>query len=132
MPGKGVKTMEEKTLWEGGPSQLVNLGLFVVCGLLFWTVIPSIMILAAYLRTKNTRYELTNQRLRITTGTLARRVDEIELYRVKDSTVVGAVSPTVAGTWKCRRNQQRCVDTGRGPDRRLQSSCHSRKAAHSR
>lgn len=80
--------MEEKTLWQGGPSQLVNLGLFIVCGLLCWTVIPAIMIIAAYLRTKNTIYELTNQRLRITTGTLSRRVDEIELYRVKDSTVV--------------------------------------------
>jgi uncharacterized membrane protein YdbT with pleckstrin-like domain len=80
--------MEEKNVWQGGPSQRVNLGLFIVCGLFFWTVVPLFFILAAYLKTKSTRYEITTQRLRITSGVFSRRVDEIELYRVKDSTLL--------------------------------------------
>lgn len=80
--------MEEKNVWQGGPSQRVNLGLYILCGLFFWTVIPLYFILAAYLKTRHTRYELTTQRLRITTGVFSRRVDEIELYRVKDSTLL--------------------------------------------
>lgn len=80
--------MEEQTVWEGRPSQWVNFGYFVIGGLLCWTVLPLLMLLAAYLRVRFTQYAITSQRLRITTGVLSRRVDEIELYRVKDYTVV--------------------------------------------
>lgn len=33
---------------------------------------------------KNTKYELTSQRLRVRTGVLSKEVNELELYRVKD------------------------------------------------
>jgi uncharacterized membrane protein YdbT with pleckstrin-like domain len=35
----------------------------------------------------STRYRLTNQRLIVTTGIFVRKIDEIELYRIKDITV---------------------------------------------
>jgi uncharacterized membrane protein YdbT with pleckstrin-like domain len=50
-------------------------------------VIPLLMWLIRWWMTKSTTYELTTQRLRIRTGILNRRIDELELYRVKDYSV---------------------------------------------
>ena len=44
------------------------------------------MSLARYLETRFTRFEITSERIRITTGVLSRRMEELELYRVKDTT----------------------------------------------
>ena len=99
---------EEKSVWQGNPSQLLNLHVFLICLLLgavliFGAVhfreslqspwpyvigglaaIPLGYAFARYLQTKFWRYELTSERLRIRRGVLSRRTDEIELYRVKD------------------------------------------------
>ena len=40
-----------------------------------------------YLTRLYTRYTLTNERLKVTSGLLAKRVDEVELFRVKDTKV---------------------------------------------
>lgn len=99
---------EEKPVWQGNPSQLLNLHVFLICLLLGgvlifgavhfrgslqppWpyvigglALIPLGYALFRYLQTKFWRYELTSERLRIRRGVLSRRTDEIELYRVKD------------------------------------------------
>lgn len=76
---------EERTLWEGHPSHLKDLGTHIVCGLLFWTVVPLGIMLWRYLETRHTWFEVTSERIRLTRGILSKRVDEMELYRVKDS-----------------------------------------------
>ncbi len=78
---------EEELLWEGGPSQYTNFGLFVLCGLLCWLVVPIFFALRAYLRVRATRFTLTTQRLRMQTGIFGRKLNELELYRVKDTTL---------------------------------------------
>lgn len=75
---------QEKDIWFGTPSQVVNLGTNILCILFFWLVIPLFVLLWKYLVVKNTRYELTSQRLRLRTGVLNKEVNELELYRVKD------------------------------------------------
>ena len=75
---------EEKDVWFGSPSQVVNLGTFIVMGLLFWLVVPLFIILWKWLVIKNTRYELTTERLRTRHGVLNKETDELELYRVRD------------------------------------------------
>jgi uncharacterized membrane protein YdbT with pleckstrin-like domain len=75
---------EEKHVWTGTPSQVVNLGSFILLGLFFWLVIPLLLILWKWLEVKNTKYELTTQRLRTRYGILNKKTDEIELYRVRD------------------------------------------------
>ena len=75
---------EEKDVWFGSPSQMVNLGTFIVMGLLFWLVVPLFIILWKWLVIKNTRYELTTERLRTRHGVLNKETDELELYRVRD------------------------------------------------
>jgi uncharacterized membrane protein YdbT with pleckstrin-like domain len=46
--------------------------------------LPVVMILIRWWVTRATRYELTSQRLKVRRGILSRRLDELELYRVKD------------------------------------------------
>jgi uncharacterized membrane protein YdbT with pleckstrin-like domain len=43
---------------------------------------------AAYLRSRSTRYTLTSERLRVTTGLLSTTTQELELRRVRDTVVV--------------------------------------------
>ena len=75
---------EEKTVWLGTPSQVINLGSFILLGLFFWLVIPLFIILWKWLVVKNMKYELTSERLRMRHGVLNKKLDELELYRVRD------------------------------------------------
>ncbi len=90
----------ESDLWTGHPSQWVHFWFYLFCILLAvgagaaapWTaglsavaiVIPAILWIVRWWATRTTVYQLTTQRLRIRRGILTRRLDELELYRVKD------------------------------------------------
>lgn len=43
------------------------------------------VVAAIYLERRFTRYTLTNQRLKIEKGILTKKIDDVELYRVRDS-----------------------------------------------
>jgi len=74
----------EETLWKGRPSQVVNLGPFIILGLFFWLVFPILIIFWKWLVVKNMEYELTSERFIIRHGVFNAKEDEVELYRVKD------------------------------------------------
>ncbi len=95
---------EESTLWKGSTSQWWHFRAYVV-----WLLVAAIIFTAStmlssprlisallipmagiYLRwrlTKSTVFELTSKRLRRTTGLLRRKQEELELYRVKETTL---------------------------------------------
>lgn len=79
----------EEQVWTGGPSQVTNFGTYVVCGLLTLTGIFAIFALPyafwQFLVVRCQRYELTTQRLKVHSGVLNKKTDELELYRVKDT-----------------------------------------------
>lgn len=75
---------EERTVWLGTPSQVINLGSFLLLGLFFWLIVPLFVILWKWLVVKNMKYELTTERLRMRHGVLNKKLDELELYRVRD------------------------------------------------
>ena len=75
---------QKNTIWTGSPSQVSNMGTFILMGLLFWLVIPVFVIAWKWLVTRNIRYELTSQRLRMRSGVFNKKLEEIELYRVRD------------------------------------------------
>ncbi len=94
---------DEKSLWKGSPSQWLNLGpfaaaLLLIAGLTFGglffpplfiaLILPIGYMIWKYLLVRSQIFELTSERLRITTGILNQKIDEIELYRVKDSQMV--------------------------------------------
>jgi uncharacterized membrane protein YdbT with pleckstrin-like domain len=75
---------EEKPLWSGRPSHLVNLLWYILWLLLFWLVIPLFILLWQWLVIRTTVYELTSERLKLRRGVLNKHLDEVELYRVRD------------------------------------------------
>jgi uncharacterized membrane protein YdbT with pleckstrin-like domain len=94
---------DEHPLWKGSPSQWLNLGpfsaaLLIIAGLTFGGLFFPLLFIALifpigymiwkYLLVRSQIFELTSERLRITTGILNQKIDEIELYRVKDSQMV--------------------------------------------
>ena len=80
--------MAEETIWRGTSSQLKNLGIFILCGLFCWLIVPIFIGLTRYLQTKNHVFELTNERLKMTEGIFSKVTETLELYRVKDIEVL--------------------------------------------
>lgn len=79
--------MDEQMLWKGTPSQAVHFGTYILCGLFCWLVVPLFIALGKYLSLKFRRYEVTSERIRVTTGVFSRKTEDLELYRVKDLTL---------------------------------------------
>ncbi|QDP02789.1 PH domain-containing protein [Thalassotalea sp. PS06] len=75
---------DEKDVWRGTPSQVINMGSYILLGLFFWLVIPLFIMLWKWLQVKNMKYELTTQRLRTHHGVFNKEIDELELYRIRD------------------------------------------------
>jgi membrane protein YdbS with pleckstrin-like domain len=79
-----TRGMAEEMIWRGTSSQLKNLGLFILCILFCWLIVPIFIGLTRYLQTKNRVFELTKERLKITEGIFSKVTETLELYRVKD------------------------------------------------
>ena len=73
---------EEKQLYIGRPSQILNIISFILWS---WTLFIPLII---YLKTRFTVYEVTNQRIKLKTGILNQEIDECELYRIRDYKIV--------------------------------------------
>jgi len=103
----------EEIIWETRSSQLVNLGTFLLSGVgsaaiiiaAVWMhlrgksalvgfglacllIVPLAICMKKWLDIRFRKYTVTTERLRITSGILSKRVEELELYRVKDTTYV--------------------------------------------
>src|SRR5207248_5192723 len=74
----------EEIVWRGTSSQWKNFGVYLLCGLFCCLIVPIFFALARYLQTKCKIFELTTQRLKITSGVFSKVTDTLELYRVKD------------------------------------------------
>jgi len=94
--------MSEEPLWKGQPSQVLNIWkylfallLIVIIGIAgsffapLWIalIIPLVWALWSYLTIRCRIYELTSERIRLYNGVLNQRIDEVELYRVKDTVI---------------------------------------------
>lgn len=88
----------EKLVWEGQPSQFVNLWIYIFCGFTFWLIIPLIVALIKWLEIVHLHYILTTERLRIISGILTKRIDDLELFRVKDTSYI---EPFLSRKFKC-------------------------------
>ncbi len=111
---------EEKVIWQGNPSQVINLPAYLLCALaagvllgggiflgsrhspaLFGVagaaIIPVVIALWKWVQTASRRYEITTERLRLSQGLLSRRTDAVELYRVKDYVLMEPLSMRLVG-----------------------------------
>jgi len=81
--------MEEKIIWEGTPSQWTNLNFYLVC-MVFTAAfgLGLLMALWMYFETKCHKIQITDQRIILRTGIFSKTINETELYRVKDITLL--------------------------------------------
>ncbi|MGK0189050.1 MAG: putative membrane protein YdbT with pleckstrin-like domain [Verrucomicrobiales bacterium] len=100
----------EETIWKSTPSQIIHLPLLIIgaavatgvsigLGFIGWAVPLYLGIIAPAwivcllpwlwksLNTKFYNYDLTTERLKLTTGIFSRETDVLELYRVKDMAI---------------------------------------------
>jgi uncharacterized membrane protein YdbT with pleckstrin-like domain len=64
----------------------------------FFTLITfGVYFVFVWLTRLYTRYTLTNERLKVTSGLLAEHVDEVELFRVKDTKVYQSILDRLVG-----------------------------------
>ena len=95
-------TVSEEVLWKGSPSQVLNLGKYLVAlllaigiavgGLFFplaWAalLIPLAWAIWTFVETRSVHHELTTERIRMTAGIFNQKLDDVELYRVKDTSM---------------------------------------------
>ncbi len=94
--------MSEEILWKGSPSQVLNLGKYLIAlalvagitvgGLFFppaWIalVLPLGWAGWVWLETRCIRHVLTTERIKLYEGVLNQKLDDVELYRVKDTSM---------------------------------------------
>ena len=90
-------TENEVPIWKGSPSQAINLPSYLACAMaaaamlyflgfswLLLLLAPSGFAFKKWLEVESVQYELTNQRLRMRSGILNKKTQDMELYRVKD------------------------------------------------
>jgi uncharacterized membrane protein YdbT with pleckstrin-like domain len=70
--------MSEEIIWTDRPSQLTNLLYFIVFA------ITIVLPIYRYLQTRFTIYSLSENRIFLREGVLSQKIDETELYRVRD------------------------------------------------
>jgi uncharacterized membrane protein YdbT with pleckstrin-like domain len=111
---------EETTIFRGSPSILTRFGsLFLGCllmaggAVLFFTVgnlqpavkwvsaglagVALLFVLGTIVVVKSTQYEVTSERIRVRRGILTKRTDELELYRVTDTSLIEPLSLRIVG-----------------------------------
>jgi uncharacterized membrane protein YdbT with pleckstrin-like domain len=77
----------ELVIWEGHPSHVKDLGFHCLCLVLSPLVVPLLFMLWRFLDTRFHQYGITSERLRVTKGILNKRMREMELYRVKETSI---------------------------------------------
>ena len=103
-----VSAAEEEELWRGHPSQVLNLHVYLFWGIIlaitlvlafafadnkYWAfgifAVVALVALAqsawAYFHLRMIEYIITTQRVRVISGLFSKEVQEIELFRVKDT-----------------------------------------------
>lgn len=83
----------EREDWQGSPSQWTNFWWYVLCVL----VIPIPWAVWKLAVTATTDYAVTTQRLTLREGVFNRTLEEIELYRIKDTTLTKSFWQRVLG-----------------------------------
>ncbi len=94
---------EESSLWKGSPSQWLNLWNYtgaivlaagIIVGGIFMPpvlvalIAPLAWVIWKYLTVRCQGFELTTERIKISQGVINQKLDEVELYRVKDMLMV--------------------------------------------
>ena len=89
---------EESPIFELKPAYRARLGLLIWGVVLTPVVVGLFLLLRAWYLVASTRYRLTTQRLFVQTGLIAKDLEEVELFRVKDVTLSQGMLDRMLGT----------------------------------
>jgi len=78
----------EKTIWKGRSSHWTKAHVYLLCAICCWAIVPIYILINRWLQVHCRVYELTTERLHVTTGVLSKLTQDLELYRIKDITLV--------------------------------------------
>lgn len=84
---------DEEVLFEGYGALLPSVG-----SLLLAIVTLGLWLLPSWWRSRSRRYRLTTKRVVVETGVLGKRLEQVDLYRVNDYTVVRPIGQRLLGT----------------------------------
>jgi DNA-directed RNA polymerase subunit RPC12/RpoP len=87
-PGPLEDNVEEREIFNVNPAWRAFLGWIILGALLSVVVVGLLILLWVWLKTISLNYRLTTQRLFVRQGIISRRIDELELFRVKDVRVI--------------------------------------------
>ncbi|MGH7203083.1 MAG: PH domain-containing protein [Candidatus Levyibacteriota bacterium] len=80
-----MQNPNEKIIWIGRSSQVIHFTAYLICAIFCWLIIPLLIAYIIYLQTKNRIYIVTQERVLVYSGVFTKRVDDLELYRIKDT-----------------------------------------------
>jgi uncharacterized membrane protein YdbT with pleckstrin-like domain len=83
-PARAIESDDELEVFTLTPSGRAFLGELLLGVVLLPVAIGIVFLVDVWIRRRSIQYRLTNQRLFIRTGLIAKKVDELELFRVKD------------------------------------------------
>ncbi|PTT86155.1 hypothetical protein DBR42_13895 [Pelomonas sp. HMWF004] len=92
--------VEGGLIWAQSEGQVAHFWVYIVCGLLAWLGLPLLFAAWRMFRTSRHRYELTDQRLSEQRGVFLRDTEQLELFRVRD---ISVVEPIVQRLFGCGR-----------------------------
>jgi len=76
--------LSEEVIWEGRPTWKAWAVRWIAGWVLLPVLVGLVLLVPVWLRTRSTRWKLTSRRIEIETGLLGKRVDTLELWRVRD------------------------------------------------
>ncbi len=74
----------EEVIWEGRPTWKAWAGTWIVGWVLLPTIIGGVLLLSVWFKMLSKRWKLTSRRIEMESGLLAKRVDTLELWRIRD------------------------------------------------
>jgi uncharacterized membrane protein YdbT with pleckstrin-like domain len=83
----------EEVLFEGHPPLVPSLGQLIIAILTL-----GLWVIVLFWRSRSKSYRLTTRRVVVETGILNKRLEQVDLYRVSDYTVLRPLSQRIMGT----------------------------------
>jgi membrane protein YdbS with pleckstrin-like domain len=80
----GAGLPDEELIWEGHPTWKAWAGKWIAGWALLPLVVGLFLLATVWMRTRSQRWKLTSKRIEIERGLFGKRVDTLELWRVRD------------------------------------------------
>jgi membrane protein YdbS with pleckstrin-like domain len=80
----GGAQQQEELIWEGRPTWRAWAGKWIAGWVLLPVLVGAFLLVSVWVRMRSERWKLTSRRIEIESGLLSKRVDTLELWRVRD------------------------------------------------